>query len=350
MLQVTTKDSEVQKMKKHCFLGMAMGVLLFPNVLQAGTVGIVNADTLNVRNTPDYQGKVIGKVFQGQALEVVAHDSKNNGWYKVNLSTGTPAYVKQEYLTLQNITGTVIEEGLNVRSYPSTKQSTIMGKLSTGTQIQILYRVGLFYKMQWNDMTGFVYADYVDVPLKTYVPTQDIGAVKDLLSVSPTPETTLVDGAMADSLLGNNASQPVQLFPVGTTDLNGKQPIDESLGEAIAGYGMQFLGNPYVYGGNDLLTGVDCSGFTQQVLRAFNIDIPRTSKAQSLVGTTVSLNELQKGDLLFYGTSLDNISHVGIYVGEGQMVHASTPATGIIVSSIQGSSQLPLQVIKRITF
>lgn len=125
------------------------------------------------------------------------------------------------------------------------------------------------------------------------------------------------------------------------------EPINGQVGSAIVDYAMLFLGNPYVYGGNDLNIGVDCSGFVQQVFKAFDINVPRTSKAQSKTGMIVQYEDLQKGDLLFFGSNLEDITHVGIYVGDHQMIHSSTPETGIIISPIQLSGSTPLQVIRR---
>ena len=107
------------------------------------------------------------------------------------------------------------------------------------------------------------------------------------------------------------------------------------------------MGNPYKYGGNDLLTGVDCSGFTQQVMKQFGITIPRTSQLQSTVGQSIAKVDIKQGDLIFFGATLSSISHVGIYIGEGKMIHSSTPATGIIISSAFNSGGNPMQVIRR---
>ena len=104
-----------------------------------------------------------------------------------------------------------------------------------------------------------------------------------------------------------------------------------STGQAIVEYALQFVGNPYVYGGTSLTDGADCSGFTQSVMASFGISIPRTAAAQSESGTPVSLSDIQAGDLLFYEGS-GGIGHVTIYMGNGQVVHASNSSTGIIVS------------------
>ncbi len=98
-------------------------------------------------------------------------------------------------------------------------------------------------------------------------------------------------------------------------------------GASIASYALQFVGNPYVPGGTSLTNGADCSGFTQSVYKHFGISIPRTSGAQAAGGKNVSLSEVQAGDIIYYG------GHVAIYIGGGQIVHASTQKTGIKVSS-----------------
>lgn len=98
-------------------------------------------------------------------------------------------------------------------------------------------------------------------------------------------------------------------------------------GAAIANYALQFVGNPYVFGGTSLTNGADCSGFTQSVHKYFGISIPRSSGAQANAGKSVSLSAIQAGDIIYYG------GHVGIYIGNGQIVHASTAKTGIKISS-----------------
>ena len=105
-----------------------------------------------------------------------------------------------------------------------------------------------------------------------------------------------------------------------------------SLGQQIADYGVQFVGNPYVWGGTSLTNGADCSGFTQSVFANFGIYLARTAESQAYGGTSVSLDQLQPGDLLFYN-STGSIDHVAIYIGGGQIVHAANSTKGIIISS-----------------
>ncbi len=98
------------------------------------------------------------------------------------------------------------------------------------------------------------------------------------------------------------------------------------LGKQIARYGCQFIGNPYVYGGTSLTNGTDCSGFTYKVYQNFGYNLPRTSYAQRSAGKEVSYSEAQPGDLICYD------GHIGIYIGGGYIVHASSVKTGIKVS------------------
>lgn len=101
---------------------------------------------------------------------------------------------------------------------------------------------------------------------------------------------------------------------------------------AVCEYARQFVGNPYVWGGTSLTRGADCSGFTLSVYKNFGIGLPHSSKAQAHSGSRVDISEVQPGDLIFYGGK--NIHHVALYIGNGQVVHAKSKATGIVISSM----------------
>ncbi len=105
-------------------------------------------------------------------------------------------------------------------------------------------------------------------------------------------------------------------------------------GSAVASYALQFVGNPYVYGGSSLTRGTDCSGFTMSVFKKFGISLPRTSGEQSRTGKKIKVSDAQPGDLIFY-TSGGRVNHVAICIGGGRVVHASNPRTGITTSSLR---------------
>ncbi|MCD8083028.1 MAG: NlpC/P60 family protein [Clostridiales bacterium] len=100
---------------------------------------------------------------------------------------------------------------------------------------------------------------------------------------------------------------------------------------AIVAYAKQFLGNPYVYGGTSLVTGADCSGFTQAIFAHFGITTGRSSRDQADNCREISVSAIQPGDLLFYGSDT-YINHVAIYIGNGQVIHSSNERTGVIIS------------------
>ena len=122
--------------------------------------------------------------------------------------------------------------------------------------------------------------------------------------------------------------EPVYAYKVETVEMNtaGK-------GQEIADFALQFVGNPYVWGGTSLTSGADCSGFVQSVYRNLGISLPRVAADQAQAGTRVPLEQLQTGDLIFYADG-GAIYHVVLYLGNGQVVHASSAATGIKISPV----------------
>ncbi len=101
----------------------------------------------------------------------------------------------------------------------------------------------------------------------------------------------------------------------------------------MVAYAKQFLGNPYVWGGTSLTNGTDCSGFTMGIYRKFGYSLPRVSRGQASVGRSINSASVKPGDLVFYGSG-SYISHVAMYIGNGQVIHASTTRTGIKISNM----------------
>lgn len=277
--------------------------------------------------------------------------------YQVQLDSGEVAYANNEFVKVQSISGTVNEDNLNFRSYPSLSQSIVMAKLPIGTEVTVLYRVGDFYKILCHGNFGFVYAAYVNVPFEDCVSNQDISSVKDVGGLQVSMPFEIVTPNTITKLEANavvNSPEVIEWAYGGTADVEEQLsyglPIAIDEGKTIVDFALQYVGGPYVYGGNDLLTGVDCSGFTQQIMKCFGFEIPRTSREQSKKGMLVTdYANLQPGDLLFFGESEEAIGHVGIYIGDNYMVHASTPETGIIISNISERGFSTLQIARRMT-
>lgn len=204
--------------------------------------------------------------------------------------------------------GTVTGDRVNVRTGPSLS-SSILDKYNTGQKITILSKEGDWYKISLeNNQEAFIYGQYVK-------PTDTTQVIQT---------TTMITEATA----------------VATTTTTEK-------GLEIVNYAKQFVGNPYLYGGTSLTNGTDCSGFTQSVFKHFGIGINRTSSSQYSNGVAIKVSELQAGDLVFFGYS-GSISHVGIYIGDNKIIHASTSSTGIIVSNLYDKGNKPFIGCRRI--
>lgn len=117
-------------------------------------------------------------------------------------------------------------------------------------------------------------------------------------------------------------------------------------GKSISTYAIQFNGNPYLHGGTSLTNGTDCSGFTQSVYKKFGKSLPRTVEAQAKVGTKVSFNSLKQGDLVFYSNGGSKPTHVAIYIGNGKIIHASNPRSGIKISTVNIMKKVVAKRIK----
>ena len=121
-------------------------------------------------------------------------------------------------------------------------------------------------------------------------------------------------------------------------------PIPDTSYSDVASYAVQFVGNPYVYGGTSLTDGADCSGFVQSVYANFGVSLPRTAPAQSTVGYSVPVSEIQAGDIISYGYN-STVSHSALYIGDNTIVHASTPALGIRTDSMY---IMPIVSVRRV--
>lgn len=199
---------------------------------------------------------------------------------------------------------TVIAEEAKLRDKPS-EDSDIINFLSQDTEVVAIEMIDNWYRIKTNECEGYIYKTQVDETGLSLIP------------YTRTEENQIVEAAP-----------------------------EVDLGEEVVAYAKQFLGNPYVYGGNSLTNGVDCSGFTSQVYKHFGIKLQRSSRSQyASNGYKVKKADLQPGDLVFYGYN-GYIDHVAIYAGNGEVVHASSPKTGIKMSKLEYGK--PIIGIKRV--
>ncbi|PKM52241.1 MAG: hypothetical protein CVV02_02425 [Firmicutes bacterium HGW-Firmicutes-7] len=230
----------------------------------------------------------------------------NNKMYlKIFLLTVVFSLFSSTYV-LANTEGIVTGDRVNVRSGPSTS-STILDKYNTGYKIAIVSKEGDWYKITLaNNQTAFIFGEFV---------------------------------------------KPADTTAVGITETPKIEPTENTSSTALRAelvtYAKQFIGNPYRYGGTSLTNGADCSGFTQSIYKNFGYSINRSSYTQYNNGQAVKSSELLPGDLVFFGYS-GSISHVGIYIGDGQIIHASTSSTGIIISGLYDKGNKPYIGSRRI--
>ncbi|MCC8167887.1 MAG: NlpC/P60 family protein [Clostridiales bacterium] len=268
----------------------------------------VSESTLNVRDSASTSGDVVGKLPYHAACEIV---SIEDGWAQI-ISGDVEGYVAAEYLlTGDEAYEAALEEAwlvatvttssrLRVRSAPSTDAS-ILTNVRQGEELTVLEDEtdGWVY-VELDNTTGYVCADYVDVSEKLET-AQAVSSAKAYTSVS-----TYDIGSIA-----------------GTVSETRYSLVETAL---------QYVGNPYVWGGTSLTNGVDCSGFTMKIFAMYGISLPHSSKAQPSYGKKIDISEARPGDLFFYGDG-STINHVAIYIGNGKIVHASSSKTGIKISN-----------------
>lgn len=201
------------------------------------------------------------------------------------------------------ILGIVTSEGgyINIREEMST-DSEIVGKIGKDAICEVTAMEEGWCEIESAEIKGYISSDYLLVGAKANE------RAEKLLEQGRELETALT---MMEYRYGK-----------GVTDVQME----------VCEYAKQFVGNPYRWGGTSLTKGADCSGFTMSVLAKYGISLPHSSKAQANCGKRIDLSEIQPGDLVFYGGS--NIHHVALYIGNGQIVHAQSTNTGIVISSM----------------
>ena len=205
----------------------------------------------------------------------------------------------------------------NLRSGPSTDTQSI-GKLARHAKITVVAENGDWYKVSYNGKVGYVYKQLV----KDGEPPAETSSRSQEESRTATTQTQQNNAAVAATAESSAPAAPAA------------QAAPASSGNVVQ-VAQQYLGSRYVYGGSSP-SGFDCSGFTSYVYKQCGVSLSRTSYAQANQGTAVDKSNLQAGDLLLFKTNgaSGGISHVGIYVGNGQFIHAANPSKGVVYDSI----------------
>lgn len=257
-------------------------------------MSVISSGNLNIRQEASTDSEVIGILTNHNACELLEDAGE---WYKVTSGKVT-GYVNKQYLVTgdeaeaiaeQEIktVATVNTETLNVRAEKST-EAAVLSQVGNSEAFTVNSVVDGWVEISVDDSVGYISQDYVT-----------------LAQALPTAKTI----------------EQVK-YGDGVSDVRA----------SVVSYALQFVGNRYVWGGTSLEKGIDCSGFTMRILGKYGISLPHSSKAQPSYGKKISASEAKPGDLFFYGSGR-SISHVAIYIGNGQIVHASNKRDGIKVSN-----------------
>ena len=317
----------------------------------AYNVAVVNAEALNVRATPSEESTVIDVASESEELEVV---DTSGEWATVALGNDVYGFIHPDYceyktyyptaVTLEEEADrqaaeeakakeeTVTEQPAEEASYKEVSENTDISDSEDVSYAEDTASADATY----TDETPETEEAYVDEIPETDAVYTDETPSTDTAYVDETPETdvpyTEAPETDAPYTEAPETEAPYTEAPETEAPETEAPASDSSVGQEIANYAVQFVGNPYVYGGTSLTNGTDCSGFTQSVMANFGIYIARTAADQAYGGTSVSISDIQPGDLLFYSDG-SGISHVALYIGGGQIVHAATESQGIIISS-----------------
>lgn len=326
---------------------------------------------VNVRQEPDTESEILGKLYDKSAATVL--ETTEDGWYRI-ASGNVNGYVKAEYVVvgdeeLARSVGTrlatVTTTTLFVRTEPTT-EAKVLTMLPDGDDVVVTDEsTEGWAKVSTADGDGYVALDYVTLSTE-YIHAESKAeeearlareeaerqaaaraaeearkaraaeaarAAAEQEAARKAAEKQEVKKSGAGSSAGSSSGSSAGSSSGGSAGSGSGSSAGQSAqtassnGQAVVDYARQFLGNPYVYGGNSLTNGTDCSGFVKGVYAVFGINLPRTSSEQRSVGYAVSLSEIQPGDIVCYS------GHVGIYAGNNTLIHASNEETGITLTS-----------------
>ena len=343
---------------------------LFDNIAITKVSG--GKDYVNVRKKPDANSKRVGKIYNNCGATIL--ETTNNGWYKV-VSGNCTGYIKAEFFVTGSAAKSIaldkgyvkadIKDALHVRE-KATAESDVVANVYKNEHYTIkkFDNSGQWIKIKIEDgVSGWISAEYAStsIGMETAQTNKEIreeqrrikeaeeaarrAAEEAARANTVTQDTISNNGGQEDndSDYDNDANENTNTNTYTNTNNGGSSNHEStpSYGDngsggasSVVAYAKQFLGNPYVYGGSSLTNGTDCSGFTMSIYAHFGYSLNRVSAEQSKNGRAVSLSSLQPGDLLFYNYSGSRISHVAMYIGGGQIIHASTESTGIIISGM----------------
>jgi len=332
-------------------------------------VAIAKVDNyVNIRSEASTDDEIVGEVYNNAAATILSTvEGEDGDWYEIK-SGSVHGYIKSEYF----VTGTEAERiakevgdvvatvvgtpTLRLRkeaaeSLKKFEEKDTLTLLAEGSEYAVLEETedGLFVKIQVDtDLIGYVSAEFVEVNVefKKAISMEEKkkaeeeaenrrraaeAAIARAEEAKKKEKARQAAGSAANTNRNNtNTSQTNVNTPPAV--ITGGSEVSSATRDAIIAYAKQFLGNPYVYGGTSLTNGADCSGFTSSVYANFGISTGRSSRDQAVRGRDIAIADVRPADLILYASG-GTINHVAMYIGNGQVIHASTERTGIIISN-----------------
>ncbi len=318
---------------------------------QAKAISIAG-DYVNIRKSPNTHSKIKGKLYEGSAANVI---KTKKGWAKIE-SGEVIGYIKTSYLAIGADAQKVAEKygkklvsvnsgvvTLNVRKKKST-HATILTQIPEDEMYEVAHEGKNWAKIVVDEDTkGFVSKKYVKVHIrfKHAVSIREEREKRARERAARLAEQQRLAALNSARTSRSSGSSQGSAGSVGSSAGSGSSGVTHgqtaqatgSTGADIARYALNFVGNPYKWGGTSLTHGADCSGFVQSIYAQYGYSIPRTSREQSTYGKRISLSQVQPGDLIFYKHG-STVGHVAMYIGGGRVVHAATSTQGIITSNM----------------
>ena len=302
-------------------------------------------------------GSVFSNVSVGE-MATINNGNIDNGYYKVTIhETGDVGYLKssdvQEIhnypdspLTSLNEDGSIVNVSYAVNVRQGAGLNTdVLTTLHNGKNVKVIGKQGEWYKVQVDGITGYIYQEYISINKTVNKDTHTSSLTNktinnyasSLISKTVNKDASNSISKTINKDTSNSANKTINKDTSNSTNKTINKDTSSSTGvtaQQVLAYAYQFEGYPYVWGGSSPSTGFDCSGFVQYVYAHFGINLPRTTFEQVNCGTPVSLNNIKPGDLVFEFGSSEGPNHVGIYIGNGQMIDAAGVGQGVTISKL----------------
>ena len=349
--------------------------LLSTTAFAAEREGVVTSYMLNVRAGAGQEYTIIDVAYEGNTMAVL--DVQPNGWAQVKFN-GQTGYVSSLFLSIreagvstsyeaneaevaqtaetvqpaapavtEGANASVKGEGVYFRSGPSLS-SSVLDTLSNGERVRVNGVCAAWYEVSYKGQTGYIHGDFVARDGQAATQTAQVAsaaAIQETRVEEPQAEAAPAPEATPDAA---ETPAPAATPEPTATPAPTAAPKASASGQAIADTAMKYQGVSYRWGGTSPESGFDCSGLVYYVYKQFGITLNRVAQSMYYNGSDVDLNNLQPGDILLFGSSVYNIWHAGIYIGNGQFVHA--PHSGAVVStqSIAGTYGMRLVAARRV--